>query len=313
MPDLPFLTADDVRDVTVRQAVRALEAALTGPQLPQQPRTALHADAGSLLLMPAQSAAAVGVKLVTVTPGNAALGLPRVQGVYVLFDGRTLAPVALVDAVALTDLRTSSVSALALDRLAPPAAGDLVVFGTGPQALAHIAAIRAVRPVHRVRVVGRDPARTAAFAERVGGQVADAGAVEDADVVCCCTTSTVPLFAGSAVREGACVLAVGAHEPAAREVDTDLVRRAFVTVEERGTALREAGDLLLPLAEGAVRPQHVRADLAELVGGARPLPGQTTLFVSVGMAWEDLAVASLVHDRWLFGRTPSGSAASDRV
>jgi ornithine cyclodeaminase/alanine dehydrogenase-like protein (mu-crystallin family) len=226
-----------------------------------------------------------------------------VQGVYVLFDAETLAPVALVDGVALTDLRTPAVSALAAGRLAAPDAGELVVFGTGPQAWGHVLALRAVRPLRRVRVVARDAGRTAGFVDRVRGLGLEASAagpeaVAGADLVCCCTSSDVPLFDGALLRDGACVLAVGAHEPTAREVDTATVRRAYVVVEDRATALREAGDVLLPLAEGAVQQEHLRADLGELVRGAAPDLGQVALFVSVGMAWEDLAVATLVHQRW---------------
>lgn len=302
MAGLPFLGEDDVRAVSGTDAVQALAAALVD-RLPSPPRSAVHTPAGSLLLMPAQSPSAVGVKLVSVAPGNASRGLPRVQGVYVLFDVDTLAPVALLDGVALTDLRTPAVSALAADRLAAPDASELVVFGTGPQAWGHVRALRAVRPVRRVRVVGRDPGRTAAFVERVRGlgvraDVAGPEAVADADLVCTCTSAVEPVFDGALVRDGTCVLAIGAHEPTAREVDTALVRRAWVAVEDRATALREAGDVLVPLAEGAVGEEHLRADLAELVGGAAPAPGTTTLFVSVGMAWQDLAVATLVHARW---------------
>lgn len=304
MPELPFRTADEIDAVPVRDAMQALAAALLGAQPPRQPRTALHTSAGQLLLMPAQSASAVGVKLVSVAPANPARGLARVQGVYVLFDGATLAPAALLDGVALTNLRTPAVSALAADRLAAPDATDLVVFGTGPQAWGHVIAMCAIRPITRVRVVGREAGRAAEFVLRVQrlgvvAEVAGPQAVADADLICSCTSSTVPVFDGRLVPDGACVLAVGAHEPTTREVDTALVQRAWVAVEDREAALREAGDVLVPLGEGAVQPSHLRADLGQLVRGAQPEPGSPTLFTSVGMAWEDLAVATLVHERWL--------------
>lgn len=306
MPELPFLTEADVHAVSPADAVAALETALCGPLPPRQPRTAVRTPAGQLLLMPAQSASAVGVKLVSVGPDNPARGLPRIQGVYVLFDATTLAPVAVLDGVALTNLRTPAVSALAASRLAAPDARELVVFGTGPQAWGHVLALSDVRPVRRVRVVGRDARRTAAFVERVrrlgiGSEVAGPESVADADLVCTCTSATAPLFDGALVRDGVCVLAVGAHEPTAREVDTELVRRAWVAVEDKATALREAGDVLVPVGEGAVPPDHVQADLPDLVRGAHPGPGRVSLFVSIGMAWEDLAVATAVHRRWRQG------------
>lgn len=118
-----------------------------------------------------------------------------------------------------------------------------------------------------------------------------------ADLVVCCTTARAPLFDGALVAPGATVVAVGSHEPSARETDTALVTRSEVYVEARGAALREAGDLLVPLSEGAIGAEHVAGDLAELVTGRRtPSPGRPRLFKSVGMAWEDLAVAAALYE-----------------
>src|SRR5690606_29098713 len=142
----------------------ALRAGLDPEQTPQRPVVGL--PAGQLLLMPAAFGRYAGVKAATVAPGNLARGLPRIQGVYLLYDGDTLAPLAALDGIALTSLRTPAVSALAVRHLAPPDAGDLVLFGTGPQAWGHVLAPREVRPLRRITVVGRDPARTAAFAAR---------------------------------------------------------------------------------------------------------------------------------------------------
>jgi ornithine cyclodeaminase/alanine dehydrogenase-like protein (mu-crystallin family) len=308
MTTLPFLDVRDVETaVSMLDAVRALQSALRAERLPQQPRSVVEVAAGQLLLMPAQSASAVGVKVVSVAPGNHARGQERIQGVYVLFDAQTLAPVALLDGVALTSLRTAAVSAVSAARLAVEGASELVVFGSGPQAWGHVLAMRAVRPVRRVRVVARDPDRTAALVDRVRGlgleaAAAGAEAVADADIVCTCTSSRLPLFDGALLPGSVHVVAVGSHEPTAREVDTETVRRAWVVVEDRGTALREAGDLAIPLREGAVGQAHLRADLPELVAAATIDADRLTLFKSVGMAWEDLAVATLVHARWRAGQ-----------
>ena len=231
---LPFL---DARELPSEAAVDALEAALRdGLDLEADPpRSHVPAAAGELLLMPSTAAGAVGVKLVTVAPDHE----PRIQGVYVLFDGETLAPVALVEGIGLTDVRTSAVSALAVRHLAS-ATRRLVVFGTGPQARAHIAALAAEEAV----VVGRDPAKTAAFASEVGGRAGGPEDVAQADVVVCATTAREPLFDGDAVPEHATVVAMGSHEPGAREVDERLVARSTVVVESRASALREAGDVI---------------------------------------------------------------------
>ncbi|KPI03786.1 ornithine cyclodeaminase/mu-crystallin [Actinobacteria bacterium OV450] len=294
----------------------ALRAGLDPESCPQ--RTALPVPGGELLLMPAATQEYAGVKIAGVAPGNAALGLPRITGSYLLLDGLTLRPLALFDGAALTALRTPAVSALALRYLAP--AGRplrLVLFGAGPQAYGHLEAVRAVRGLAGAVVVARTPAageRLAAHARALGvpartGSPAD---VADADLVLCCTTARQPLFDGRLVAPGATVVAVGSHEPDARETDTALVRRAAVYVESRAAALREAGDLLVPEAEGALGPGHISGTLADLVAGRMPAAaaaGCPQLFKSVGMAWEDLAVAVAMY-RAAGGATARGISAT---
>lgn len=286
-------------------AVDALEAALRGGLDPGAgpARSSIAVPGGELLVMPAQYGDRIAVKLAGVAPGNPALGLPRITGTCLLLDARTLLPLALFDAPGLTALRTSAVSALAVRHLAPAAAEHLLLFGAGPQAHAHLRAVAAVRPLRRVTVVGRDRDRVEALLRAAGraGLRAGVGAPEDvrgADVVCCCTTARTPLFDGAEVAAHAVVVAVGSHEPDARETDSVLVGRSAVVVEDRATAFREAGDLLVPLAEGGFTRESVHADLAELVTGAvRPPVGRPSLFKSVGMAWEDLVVAAAAYDR----------------
>ncbi|WP_443067452.1 ornithine cyclodeaminase family protein [Streptomyces sp. NBC_01426] len=277
----------------------ALRAGLDPETCPH--RTALPVPGGELLLMPAAFGGYAGVKIAGVAPGNPARDLPRITGSYLLLDGPTLRPLALFDGAALTALRTPAVSALALRYLAP---GDrparMVLFGSGPQAYGHLEAVLAEREVADVVVVARDPAgaaRLAAHARALGAaaRTGTASAVAEADLIVCCTTARAPLFDGRLVAPGATVVAVGSHEPDARETDSALVRRAVVYVEARSAALREAGDLLVPEAEGLLGPGHVAGTLADLVAGRVPPPGRADsprLFKSVGMAWEDLAVAA---------------------
>jgi ornithine cyclodeaminase len=225
--------------------------------------------------MPSAAGGHAAVKLVSVG------GEPRIQGLCVVFDGETLAPAAVVDGMALTNLRTPAVSALAVRRLAPPDARRLLVFGRGPQAHAHVAAIRAVLGIERVDMVGRD-----------GGEVDDL--VAAADVICCCTTARDPLFDGDLVADRAAVVAIGSHEPDVREVDDALVRRATVVVESRASALREAGDVIAAIASGAL-DQNELVTLAELVRDEPALDmSRPRLFKSTGMAWEDAVVAAAV-------------------
>ncbi|MCP3757345.1 ornithine cyclodeaminase family protein [Streptomyces sp. TBY4] len=294
--------------LTPAAAADALAGALRDGLDPEScpPRSALPVPGGGeLLLMPAATGAYAGVKIAGVAPGNPALGLPRITGSYLLLDGPTLRPVALLDGAALTTLRTPAVSALALRHLAP--AGRplrLLLFGSGPQAYGHLEAVHAMRQLAEVVVVARaGSAAGAEGAEKLAAHARGLGAparpgaaaeVADADLVICCTTSREPLFDGRLIAPGATVVAVGSHEPDAREVDTALVRRAAVYVESRAAALREAGDLLVPEAEGAIGAGHISGTLADLVAGRMPGAGAAScpqLFKSVGMAWEDLAVA----------------------
>ena len=274
-------------------AVDALEAALRGGLDPDAdpPRTSAAAAGGELLLMPSAAGGGLGVKLVTVG------GEPRVQGVYVLFDPETLAPAALLDGIGLTDVRTSAVSALAVRHLAARPPRRLVVFGTGPQARAHVRALRATAPLEHVALVGRDRGRTEAVARELGAEPATADAVAQADVVCCCTTAREPLFDGDAVAEEATVVAIGSHEPGAREVDERLAARATVVVESRASALREAGDVIAAIEAGAIGPEALHGLAALVRGELSPAPGRPRLFKSTGMAWEDLVLAAAVHAR----------------
>jgi ornithine cyclodeaminase/alanine dehydrogenase-like protein (mu-crystallin family) len=273
---LPFLDAADVAErLSPTAAIDALEAALLSGLDPEAdpPRGALAVGTGELLVMASATADHAVVKLVTVG------GEPRIQGVCVVFDATTLAPVALVDGIALTNVRTPAVSALAVRALAAPDARRLLVFGRGPQAHGHVEAIRTVRPIEHVDMVGRDSPGVQEL-------------VSAADIVCCATTAREPLFDGALVADHAMVVAIGSHEPDAREVDDALVGRATVVVESRTSALREAGDVIGAISAGVLREDSlvVLADLVcrrVVVDLDRP-----RLFKSTGMAWEDAVVAS---------------------
>ncbi|MFI9274212.1 ornithine cyclodeaminase family protein [Kitasatospora sp. NPDC052896] len=312
-PVLPVLPAD----LTPEQARAVIVGVLLDGLDPEQdpPRSAVPVPAGELLLMPAVGAAHVGVKIAGVVPGNPGRGLPRITGGYLLLDGPTLRPLALLDAAALTALRTPAVTAAALDRLADPAAAHLVLFGAGPQAHGHLAALCAIRALDRVTVVARRAGPSAALLARARalGLRAEAGrpdAVARADLVVCCTSSGQPLFDGALVPDHAVVAAIGAHRPRARETDTALVRRAACYVEARSAARREAGDLLLPWAEGEGPGPDGWANLAELLTSRAPVPGdRPRLFKGVGMAWQDLALAAALHRRAVTG---AGSAGQPR-
>lgn len=303
---LPTVTAEQLDAViTVRDAIDVLAAALrTGHATDTSPqRTNTDLGEGHLLYMPAAVGGSAGVKIVSVTPGNPARGLPRIQGLYVLFDAHTLAPAAVFDAMSLTTCRTSALSALAVDHLAPQDADSLLVFGTGPQSGAHVRAIGAVRQLRDVVVVGRGPDRTGSLVDELraqgyGARIGSARDVAHVDVVACCTSASEPVFDSALLRPESTVVAMGSHSPQAREVDSALVAAATTVVESRDAAWAEAGDLLLAVEDGVPRDEAIDADLHELL--TRPelvAPGRPRLFKSVGQGWSDVVVARLVAER----------------
>jgi ornithine cyclodeaminase/alanine dehydrogenase-like protein (mu-crystallin family) len=305
---------DLLHRLPVTAAIDALEAGFREGDPSVAPlRSHLETPAGTLLQMPAFGDAGVGVKLVTLTPANAERGLPFINAVYVLFDGETQVPDAIVDGAALTALRTAAVSGLATRHLANAHARRLVIFGAGVQARSHLEAMLAVRPIEHAIVVSRTPARAQALAETARGlgidaAVGEAGDVADADIVCTCTTSDVPLFDGGMLAPGTHVNAVGSYRPAARELDTVAMTRARVVVETRDAAFEEAGELCIPIGEGVFGRDHVVADLAQVVHGTevRTSADDITIFKSVGLAFEDLIVARAAVDAPTDGAQDTG-------
>ena len=295
MNALPWWNAAAVRDALGwPAAVAALRDALLGGLDPEaEPaRTVTPFGAGELLTMPSTGARYAGVKLATVTPA----GVPRIQGVYVLFDADSLAPVALLDGPALTALRTPALSALGVDLLAPPQAHRLVVFGSGPQAYGHVHAVRAVRPVDSVVLVGRDPDHLAALTDRLAGEGITARAgrpaqVADADLVVCATSAADPVFPGALLSPETVVVACGSHRPDRRELDADTFRGAGVLVESLAAAGREAGDVIMAIEAGVLRTAEL-VSLADLVRGATD--ARPKVFKTVGMGWQDLVLATAV-------------------
>ncbi|MCY1139090.1 ornithine cyclodeaminase family protein [Actinoplanes sp. Pm04-4] len=270
-----MISAEQVSALGFPQAIKALRDALAGGLDPEREpaRSRVELGGGEILIMPSGDDRIAGIKLVGIAPGNPARGLPRIHGTYVLFDAPTLAPRAVLDGAALTILRTPAVSALGVDLVAPPDARELVVFGKGPQAYAHVEAIKAVRPIASVRMIGRH--------EGAGAHI------ETADIVACCTTAREPLFDGRLLKDDAVVVAVGSHEPEAREVDTETVRRCGALVESRQSAVREAGDLI----QAGISEDEL-VTFADLVRGTTP--ARPRLIKTVGMGWEDLVIADAV-------------------
>lgn len=296
---LPYIDADELfRLVPPAAALDALRRCFAA--VPSHvDRVHSTAGGGEFLVMPAAAGDVAGVKLVGIQPANPERGLPIIQGVYVLFDMRVGQPVALLDGAALTTLRTPMISALATDALARHDVRTVGIVGTGPQAIAHVEAMRLVRPdVDRVVVAGRTEARVAAIVDELvaAGWRASAGHYTDAaacDIVCAATRSDVALFGLGDVRPGTHINLVGSYRHDLREVAADLVGAATVAVDDLAAAKAEAGDLYLAVEEGAWSWDRLAGDLTDLASGRlrRTSDDEITLFKSVGLAVQDLSIA----------------------
>ncbi|MCF2527235.1 ornithine cyclodeaminase family protein [Yinghuangia soli] len=248
------------------------------------------------------------VKLLADMPANRARGLPAQRSTVMVVDPETGACEAVLDGRALTLFRTAAASAVATRHLARPDSRVLGLIGAGALAATHVEALRAVLPLAEVRVWSRTAATAAACAEGITATGLEArvvddprDAVEGVDVLCTLTPSREPLVRGAWFRPGLHVNAVGAPPRADhREIDTEGVRRARVVVDNRETARLDSGDVMIPVAEGAIDPAHFADELGEIIVGAKPgreKPDEITLFNSVGIGLQDLAAARLVIDR----------------
>ncbi len=311
----PFLDAEAIRAaVPMADLLDAVEAAYRDvaqgrDRSPLRSHVAL--DDGDLLLMPGVRSGGRGatVKLVTVMPGNAGHGLPTVQAIIVWFDVATGRPLALLDGPAVTAMRTGAASGVATRLLARPGAGTLAVIGVGAQAEWQVRAVLAARPIRRVLCYARSAETASAFARRMadetGVEVAAApsaeAAVREADVICCATTSTEPVFDAAWVRPGAHVNGIGAFRLGMVEMPPALfARAAVVAVDARSAALAEAGDVVAAIEAGLLS----EVDLVEIGSVERSwadgrAADAISVFKSVGLAIQDVAAAELITRRLL--------------
>ncbi|WP_131194984.1 ornithine cyclodeaminase family protein [Lichenihabitans psoromatis] len=262
---------------------------------------------GTLLLMPAWTTGHyLGVKLVSVVPGNGARGLPAIAGSYILSSAKTGEPLAIIDGVSLTARRTAAASALASSALSRPDSRALLVVGAGAMSTRLAAAHASVRPIDTIQIWARDQSKaeaTTASLRSIGFRADPCrdleAAVRTADIVSCATLATSPLVYGAWLKPGTHLDLVGAFNPRMRESDDEAVRRASIFVDTREGALTEAGDLVQPLASGVIGVEAIKADLRELCLGlhaGRRNADEITLFKSVGASLEDLAAAVLVYE-----------------
>lgn len=288
---------------TIGECADALEEALRAglPGEIDPPRQFMDLPNGEMLMMPSRVTGVPTIKIVTILHDPDGPGA-RIKGVHLVCDPVSLAPRVIMDAAALTVMRTTAVSIVALRALAPSDAKRVVIFGAGPQGAAHLDAIAAEWPIEDVTVCARR-------LERAEGMVAAARerhpnlrieAVESseassrtstADIIVCATTATTPVFDDPG--HDVTAVAVGGHSPTGRELPGPLVARSFVAVEDREAAMREAGDVVMPINEGLMTAEAISADLTDLVTKSFDLPG-SRIFKSMGMGWEDAVVSARI-------------------
>jgi len=311
-----WLNARDIAALlTMTDAIAAVEEAfrqlaLGDVALPPRVGIGMARYGGGGAAMPAYVGGEInslGLKLVTLYPDNPGrYSLAAVQATLVLLNPRTGQLLAVMDAGALTALRTGAAGGVASRYLARQGATRATVFGAGVQGRAQLEALCAVRPIQQAWIVDPVPAAAEAFAAAMSAQlglpIASAtdlrAAVADADVILTATTAHEPLFDGNWLQPGAHINGIGSHAPAARELDTVTVQRARVVTDQTAACLAEAGDLIIPLREGAITEAHIAAQLGEIIIGRNPgrtAEDEITLFKSVGLAIQDIAVAAQVY------------------
>jgi ornithine cyclodeaminase len=289
------------------EAMAGILEALARGELFQPLRTIAFppGESSAIGLMPAHRSgaqSAYSLKTVCVFPDNPTRGLDAHQGTVTLFSGETGQVRALMNASAITAIRTAAVSAVATRLLARDDASELAIVGSGVQGRSHIEAMRAVRPWASIRVASRTNENAQALADETGAEAAESveEAVRGADVVVTATNSSEPVLRHEWLKPGAHVNAVGSSVKTARELDTATMAAGSLFVDRRESTLNEAGDYLFAAEEGAIGPDHIKAEIGEILIGKHPgrtSPDELTVFKSLGLAVEDLAAAEYVVRR----------------
>ncbi|MFC1878334.1 ornithine cyclodeaminase family protein [Chloroflexota bacterium] len=311
-----ILSAEDVRKaLPMPQAIKAVKGAFAAlsagqvevpirTQLPVPPHNAIS------LFMPAfvedEGGQALTVKVVSVFPHNPERGLPLIYAAVLVLEPDSGRPLALLEGGALTAIRTGAASGAASDILAREDSQVLAIFGAGTQGATQIEAVCAVRPIQTVWVFDPDTQKALSLIGRAANQLAasinihqaqsPAQAVKDADIICTATTSTTAVFDDADLKPGAHINGVGSYTEEMQEIPVETVKRALLVVDERAAALAEAGDIIQPLEQGEIDPNHIHAELGEIIldrKSGRTDAGRITFFKSVGNAVQDAASARL--------------------
>lgn len=277
--------------------------------LPQRIQLPVKKQKAISLFMPAylSKSDSLGVKIVSVFPENSRFDLPTIHALVAILDAKTGRPQAILDGAYLTALRTGAASGVATDLLARKGARSVAIFGAGIQGRTQLEAVCAVRPIEKVWVYDRDPEKSQAYVEELGGKErsfpsdlfiaqSPAHAAQEADIICTATTSFDPVFDDADLKPGVHINGVGSYTPEMQEIPSQTVIRAKIIVDSLSACLEEAGDLITPLNEGLLKKKNIYGEIGQVASGqicGRESDDELTFFKSVGLAIQDVAVAEL--------------------
>jgi len=311
-----FISRKDVESIlSMRETIEAVEKAfrehgLGTVSMPLRPVIRVDRQKGMVAFMPAylEGMESLGIKVVSVYADNPSkYNLPTIQGIVLLNDPKTGTVVAIMDGAFLTAMRTGAASGVATKYLASKNAKVVGVIGTGVQGRTQVAGVCEVRAIEKVKAYDVIPDRCSTFCKQVSADLkVDAVpvsspelAVKDSDIVVTASTSKTPVLNGDWLDKGTHVNAIGSHTPDSRELDATAIKRAKVVVDSRDAALKEAGDLMIPISQGIISPDHIYAELGEIITGrkiGRESEDDITLFKSQGLAIQDVSAASKVYE-----------------
>ena len=312
---LKVFTANDIRRLLpIGEAVDAMREAFSAlsnrsAQVPLRTTVDMPDGISRSLFMPVclPETGLAGIKSVSIFPRNSSTGLPTLHGLMMIFSAENGQPIALMNAEALTAIRTGAASGLATDLLARRDATTLGLFGTGGQAGSQVEGIMAVRTIRKIYVFGRNKEKAATFAARMHSKhlvdcvmSADPRDLHKCDIICTATTSNEPVFEDTLVKSGAHINGIGSYKKTMREIPVETLNRALVFVDQREAVLAEAGDLAIPISEGALSTAVISGEIGDLVLGkieGRHSDDEVTVFKSVGNAVQDLAAAAVILKR----------------
>jgi ornithine cyclodeaminase/alanine dehydrogenase-like protein (mu-crystallin family) len=309
---IKYISKEFIQSITMNEAIDAMRIAFTvisnnEANLPQRTNLEPGPKDATVLVMPSSAFGITGVKITSLYKNNPSHHLPMTQGIMVIMNNDTGEPIAILDAVYLTALRTGAASGLATELLSRKGSKVLGVFGSNEQAEMQIAGVMASRVIERIFVFARNKEKTISFCKKITAKTAieampaeNADDLYNCDVICTATNSCEPLFSHRYIKPGAHINAIGSYKPSCREIPGGTIAKSKLVVDQMKAALSGAGDIVIPLQEGLISSDHIYAELGEIVSGkkqGRVSGDEITVFKSVGIALQDLALAKFILDR----------------